>query len=342
MLQNKSIRDIKNDPILSASFLNIELKNLKLNCNFYKGDFYLDTFNFFLINKDNYTFDSLFTRDNYQKNDHFFSKIFYENFKKNHDNLKKINNVFVLGSNAGNNYYSNLIQFLPRLFFLKNNNIKIAIHRNSSVKFRDFIKSILISKKIDFTFKYLDDGFYRFSNSEIPQFFDLTKSVKLLKSILVSNQTSFENNKIYVTREDSSYRKIVNEADIIPILREKGYKVINPQLYSIEEQIKIFSNADKVIAPHGSNLANIIFCKPKTEICEIGPRFNKDFEIPFKKRYEYLAHLNNLKYSRLIADTVPIKNYTEISKKYINKNILHNSNYYTNLIVKVSDIKSLN
>jgi len=342
MLQNKSITDIKNDPILSTYFLNIKLKKLNLNCNFYKGDFYLDSFNFFLINKNNNTFDSLFTRDNYQKNDHFYTKIFFENFKKNYDNFKKINNVFVLGSNAGNNYYSNILQFLPRLFFLKNNNIKIAIHRNSSIKLRDFIKSILISKKIDFTFKYLDDGFYKFTNSEMPQFFDLVKSVKLLRSILISNQPSIKNNKIYVTREDSGYRKIINEADIIPILRDKGYKVINPQLYSIEEQIKIFSNVDKVIAPYGSNLTNIIFCKPKTEICEIGPRFKKDFETPFEKRYEYLADLNNLKYSRIIADTVPIKNYTEISKKFINKNILQNSNYYSNLIVKVSDIKSLN
>ncbi len=342
MLQNKSITDIKNDPILSTYFLNIKLKKLNLNCNFYKGDFYLDSFNFFLINKNNNTFDSLFTRDNYQKNDHFYTKIFFENFKKNYDNFKKINNVFVLGSNAGNNYYSNILQFLPRLFFLKNNNIKIAIHRNSSIKLRDFIKSILISKKIDFTFKYLDDGFYKFTNSEMPQFFDLVKSVKLLRSILISNQPSIKNNKIYVTREDSGYRKIINEADIIPILRDKGYKVINPQLYSIEEQIKIFSNVDKVIAPYGSNLTNIIFCKPKTEICEIGPRFKKDFETPFEKRYEYLADLNNLKYSRIIADTVPIKNYTEISKKFINTNILQNSNYYSNLIVKVSDIKSLN
>ena len=342
MLQNKSITDIKNDPTLSTYFLNIKLKKLNLNCNFYKGDFYLDSFNFFLINKNNNTFDSLFTRDNYQKNDHFYTKIFFENFKKNYDNFKKINNVFVLGSNAGNNYYSNILQFLPRLFFLKNNNIKIAIHRNSSIKLRDFIKSILISKKIDFTFKYLDDGFYKFTNSEMPQFFDLVKSVKLLRSILISNQPSIKNNKIYVTREDSGYRKIINEADIIPILRDKGYKVINPQLYSIEEQIKIFSNVDKVIAPYGSNLTNIIFCKPKTEICEIGPRFKKDFETPFEKRYEYLADLNNLKYSRIIADTVPIKNYTEISKKFINKNILQNSNYYSNLIVKVSDIKSLN
>ena len=342
MLQNISISQIKHDTNLSNSFLYVELKKLNLSCNIYNGEFCLDSFNFYLINKNNNTFSNLFTRDLFQKNEHFFTKHFFENFKKNYDNFKKKDNVFVLGSNAGNNYYSNLLQFLPRIFFLKGNNIKIAINRNSSSKFRDFIKGILVSQKIDFTFTYLDDGFYRFTNSQMPQFFDLAKSVNILRSILIPKKSEIKHKKIYVSREGSSYRKVINEADIIPILRSKGYTVIKPELYKIDDQIKIFNNADKIIAPYGSNLANIIFCKPKTDVCVIGPSFNKDFEKPFDQRYEYLANLNDLKYSSIKADTVPIENYSEISKKYINKTILHNSNYYANLIVKVSDIKSLN
>ena len=54
-------------------------------------------------------------------------------------------------------------------------------------------------------------------------------------------------------------------------MRSKGYKVINPQLYRIDQQIRLFAEADKIIAPYGSNLANIIFCKPGAKIFEIGP-----------------------------------------------------------------------
>ena len=46
-------------------------------------------------------------------------------------------------------------------------------------------------------------------------------------------------------RGSSSYRNIVNEADIIPN-RSKDRKY-NPELYRIEEQIKIFSHANKII-----------------------------------------------------------------------------------------------
>ena len=341
MIVNQSIEDIKNDKILQKSFLNAEFKKLNINCNIFKGNFFLDSFNYFLINEDNQSFENLFTRDMYQDNKHFFTEKFFQNFNNNLENFKELKNIFVLGSSAANNYYSNLLQFLPRIFFLKKNNIKIAIHRNSSTKFREFINLILISKKINFSFVYLDDGFYKFTNSEIPQFFSLSKSIRILKDLLKPKKSEVEDKKIYVTREDSTYRKIVNEADILPILRSRGYKVINPQLYNIDEQIRIFSQAEKIISPHGSNLSNIIFCKPGTEIYEIGPEFNSNFEKFFENRYKYLAEVNDLKYNRFLTDTVPVENHSNQAKKFINNEILDNSNYYKNLIVKISDINKL-
>ena len=341
MLKNISSSDIKNNIKLQEAFLHASFKELKINCNIYKGNFYLDSFNYFLINEENNTFKNLFTRDVNQNNEHFFTQKFYDDFSKKIENFKEFRNVFVLGSNAANNYDSNLLQFLPRLFFLKDTEIKIAIHRNSSTKFREFIKLILDSNNVVFSYVYLDDGFYKFSECQIPQFFSLQKSIIILKNFLVSQKSKAEDKKIYITREDSTYRKIINEADIVPILRSKGYKVINPQLYSISEQIEIFSAADKIIAPHGSNLSNIIFCKPGTEIYEIGPSFKKDYENVFEYRYKKLAEMNDLKYVRFLTDTVPIKNHPELSYKYIDKYILENSDYYKNLIVKIKDINEI-
>ena len=95
---------------------------------------YLDSFAYFLINEDFKSFDNLYVRDKNLNFEHFFSKVFLIILKKL-DNFKEFKNIFVLGSNAGNNYYSNLLQFLPRIFY-KRKNIRIAIHRNSSLKFR--------------------------------------------------------------------------------------------------------------------------------------------------------------------------------------------------------------
>ena len=217
--------------------------------------------------------------------------------------------------------------------------IKLAIHRNSSNKYRNFIGNILKSLNIEYTFIFLDDDFYYFTNSEFPQFLSTSDSIKILKKFLNPKTIPGSSKKIYITRQDSSYRKIINESDVVTLLREKGYKVINPQLYEIEEQIEIFSNAEKIIAPHGSNLANIIFCKPGTEILEITPIF-RDNEKILEDRYLNLSLINNLNHSKIISDTVDVENHSSLAKKYIHKNVLSQSNYYKNLIVKIQELSN--
>ena len=123
-------------------------------------------------------------------------------------------------------------------------------------------------------------------------------------------------------------------------MRENGYKIINPQLYEIDEQIEIFSNADKIIAPHGSNLANIIFCKPGTEIFEIAPSF-RDNENILEDRYLNLSIINGLKHNKIVSDTVDVENHSDLAKKYIHKNVLSQSNYYKNLIVRIKELGNI-
>ena len=153
----------------------------------------------------------------------------------------------------------------------------------------------------------------------MPQFFDLLSSIKIQKNYLIPKKIKEMDKKIYVTRENSSYRKIVNESDIIPILRSNGYKIINPLQYTMDEQIRIFSQADKIISPHGSNLSNIIFCKPGTEIYEIGPKFEENYEIYFENRYKILSEINNLKYSKFTTDSINVQKHSDLTKNLLIK-----------------------
>ena len=330
---------IKSDNRLSNLFANANFSNLSINCNILQGNCYSDSFYYFPITENNETFSSLFTRD-INNTSHFYSQKFFENFKENKNSLKNFKDIYILGSNAGNNYYSNLLHFLPRIFFNKKTNLKLAIHRNSSNKYRNFIESILKSLNIEFTFVFLDDDFYYFKDSDFPQFLNMNASIEILKNFFNPKTNVELSKKIYVTREDSNYRKIINEGDIVTLLRQNGYRVINPQLYEIEEQIEIFSNAEKIIAPHGSNLANIIFCKPGTEIFEITPSFNEN-EKTLEDRYLNLALMNNLKLNKIIADTVDVENHSPLAKKYIDTKVLSKSNYYKNLIVKIQNLSEV-
>ena len=339
MLTDINLNSIKNQKNISDYFVNGNFRSLSLNCNILKENFYSDSFYYYPITNNDETFSDFFLRDSINVS-HFYSKKFFENFINNKNLFKSFNDIYLLGSNSANNYYSNLLHFLPRIFFNNRTNIKIAIHRNSSNKYREFIKTILKSLNIEFNFVFLDDDFYHFTNSEFPQFLSLNNSIKILQKFFNPISNLQNSKKIYVTREDSTYRKIINEDDVITLLRENGYRVINPQLYTIEEQIGIFSDAEKIIAPYGSNLANIIFCNPGTEIIEISPLF-RDNEKIFEERYSNLSLINKLKHQKIVAETIDVNQHSELAKKYIHHNVLSKSNYYKNLILKIQDLKDI-
>ena len=345
MLKDIDIKNILSDKNINNLFLSASLKEINEQCKILKGDFFLDSFYYFPITNNYETFHGLFKRQDDNSIKHFYKENFYNNLREKEKDFKVFDNCFVLGSSPADNYYSNLINFLPRIFFANEKKINLIIHRNLSNKFRKLIKLICYMRKINVTFNYVDDEFYKFKNSMIPQFLSPEKSINILKffiEIILKNvKTPALGDKIYIRREDADYRKILNESDLISKLREKGFEIINPQHYEILTQIKIFSEAKLIISPHGSNLSNIIFCKKGTKIIEISPTFNHSYESNISHRYAKLSSIANLEFSKIIADTVDVKTHSILAKKYINMQILNQSYYYKNMILKVSEIDKL-
>ena len=342
--------DINESKILQTKNLNnlfksATLKNINENCKILNSEFYLDSFNYIPITKKNETFVNLFKREDNNPINHFYTEDFYKSFVNKKNDFKVIKDCVVLGSSPSDNYFSNLIHFLPRIFFINDNKVKLIIHRNLSNKFRELIHTICKIRGINLSFIFLDDGFYNFNNSSIPEFFNINKSIKILKYFLdkiIDNIKVPEfKSKINIKREDANYRKVINEADLINKLRMRDFDIINPQHFKILEQMKIFSNAELIMTPHGSNLSNLIFCKKKTKIIEIRPRLNNLYEKNISTRYKNIADILNLDFHTITSDSVDVNKHSELSKKYIHKKILSNSNYYKNMILKISEIEKI-
>ena len=339
MIINKNSFDILNDKLLNKAFLSASLNDLDINCKIYKGSFFADSFNYFPITENFEVFHDLYKIKNENSLDYIYSKNFSDNLKNNLSNFKNINDVYLLGSSPADNYFSNLIYFLPRLFFCNQDSAKLAIHRNLSNKFRNLINEICSSLNIKITFTFLDDEFYKFRSSYVPQFLNIEKSIKILKFFLKNDQNNKDSQKkIYITRQNSNYRKILNEADIIKLLKQKNFKIVNLLNYEIKEQINLFANADIVISPIGSNLTNIIFCKKGTKIYEIAPVFQYSYENNLSSRYKTLCEITDLDYYKIKGDSVDVKTHSKIANKYISKKVLEESSYYKDIIVKISDL----
>jgi capsular polysaccharide biosynthesis protein len=80
--------------------------------------------------------------------------------------------------------------------------------------------------------------------------------------------------KLYLTRASKAAnwsRVLENEEEIVSALARDGYESIDPAALSITEQITLFAQADSIVSPHGSALANIIFAPKGCGIVDLMP-----------------------------------------------------------------------
>ena len=335
---NKTLKSIKENPNLNKKFLSLKRNDFKLDCNILTKTFYLDSYNYFPITDDYNCFLDLFKWGDESKYKNFHSNNFLENFKNNLGDFSILSDVFVLGSSPMDNYYRNMISFLPRIFFIEGKKIKIAIHRNTSNKFRNFIRALCKKMNIEMNFIFLDNSFYKFANSKIPQFFNKEHSYKILNSLKATNRRK---ERIYVTRHNCLYRNLINEGNLIDKLKEKNFRTIDLNSTTIFQQIKTFSNAEIVIGPTGSGLTNIVFCNSGTKVIEISPNYKFDYENNFLNRYKNISSYLNLNYKRIVADPINLNEKDKKVEKFISSKIISESNYYKNMLLKIEKIDSI-
>jgi hypothetical protein len=75
--------------------------------------------------------------------------------------------------------------------------------------------------------------------------------------------------RVYISRGLASYRRVLNEADVIQLLRRHGFEEVRFEQLSMGEQAESMASCEAVVAPHGAGLSNIVFCSPGTKIIEI-------------------------------------------------------------------------
>ncbi|MEG3847271.1 tetratricopeptide repeat protein [Microcoleus sp. herbarium19] len=75
--------------------------------------------------------------------------------------------------------------------------------------------------------------------------------------------------RIYISREKASYRRIVNEEEVVGCLEKLGFRTVKLETMSVAEQAACLAAAKVVVAPHGGGLTNLVFCNPGTKVIEI-------------------------------------------------------------------------
>jgi capsular polysaccharide biosynthesis protein len=121
--------------------------------------------------------------------------------------------------------------------------------------------------------------------------------------------------RIYISRR-SSDRRLANETSIIDNLKDYGFSAIELEKLSLKNQIRLFREAQVVISPHGSGLANLVFSSPGTIVIELFPAANVDLfyrlSNALKLNYFYVKARNGNP-SQLVRDDYKI-NWADLKK----------------------------
>ncbi len=108
--------------------------------------------------------------------------------------------------------------------------------------------------------------------------------------------------RFYVERRDSDRRPLANEAELVALVQSHGFEAVALAGQSLAAQASLFAGASHIVAPHGAGLANLVFCRPGTVVCEL--HMDQYVHWCFRR----LAALRGLRYGCLIgpADGEPL------------------------------------
>lgn len=217
--------------------------------------------------------------------------------------------VLTQGASGHLNYAHWLFDIVPKLIiasqFYELNKIDFFYFS----KLNNFQKETLKLLKID-TAKFIDSNKFRHIEAEKliavthPNYFKKTIFfahsnlpawiIHSLKKILIKKKIKkIFYKKIFIDRSDSTQKhcKLINNDEIINLLKKRGFKILQLSKINLIDQISIFKNCKKIIAPHGAGLANLVFCNKGTKVFEIIPTNIKNNE------YRRISKINRLNHT---------------------------------------------
>ena len=92
-----------------------------------------------------------------------------------------------------------------------------------------------------------------------------------LQRLVGLTNTNPPTRRLYLTRNQASFRRVVNEDSLLPVLAGSGFEVFDPGTKPVREQARLFAEAAVIISPHSSAMTNLVFCRPGVRVFELFP-----------------------------------------------------------------------
>ena len=80
--------------------------------------------------------------------------------------------------------------------------------------------------------------------------------------------------RVYASRTKARKRRLLNEAELLPMLESYGFEFVCFEDLSFRQQIQLMRETDVLVGAHGANLVNILFMQPGARLVEL---LNQDY-----------------------------------------------------------------
>jgi hypothetical protein len=108
-------------------------------------------------------------------------------------------------------------------------------------------------------------SFRKFGTALDPGVFDW------IRERFVGNGAGGRRRRIYISRRLAAQRKASNEAEVVALLKTKGFEDIALEELSFKAQVELFAECEVVVGAHGAGLSNVVFSPPGCTVIEITP-----------------------------------------------------------------------
>ena len=204
---------------------------------------------------------------------HLFNRIIRKRFKIEKQPVTFIAEKFYC------NYFHWLTEAFPRLIAGKDLLKTCPVILPGSYSQFPFIEESL--KIAGFSFKYLNkQKFYLLENVAFITHFAAAGNyndhfIQKTREALTTGQAPTRASKlVYISRKNAERRKLINEAELQPVLSNLQFETIYCEDLSLQEQVRLFSQTKVLVSNHGAGLTNMMFMPKGGIVLEL--RYDND------------------------------------------------------------------
>ena len=85
------------------------------------------------------------------------------------------------------------------------------------------------------------------------------------------------NCRLYISRRPATHARVVNEDALMQVLERHEFEIIEIDDMSVAQQVRLFSQAESIVAPHGAGQTNMLFASARCKNLELlEPRWASD------------------------------------------------------------------